>query len=62
MQVMTTPGRLGPSLATTLQAFRADREAIVTYTSGGKSYTLQAYGPNTVFCDSTNTAGGVNIC
>lgn len=44
------------------RAFRVDRYAYVTYTSGGKSYTLQAYGPNTVFCNSTNTTGGINIC
>ncbi len=44
------------------RALRVDRYAYVTYTSGGKSYTLQAYSPNTYLCNTTDSVGGINIC
>lgn len=44
------------------RALRIDRTAYVTYTSGGKSYTLSAYSPNTHHCNTSDSPGGVNIC
>lgn len=44
------------------RTIHVDRTAYITYTSGGKTYTISKYQPSTVVCDSSGSGGGVNRC